>query len=169
MLVPAWAERGGRGTAWHPEHISERYGLFTLIVLGECVEAATVAMQSADSPGLSAGAARAWRPAASCSSSRCGGGTSSTRPRRRSACPAILAFLWGYAHYVVFASVAALGAGLEVGRREHPPGEWGLAHDGRATVAISVAVYLVVTGCRAGAARTRPRSSRPASSSPFAV
>jgi low temperature requirement protein LtrA len=79
MLVPAWAERSGRGTSWHPQHISERYGLFTLIVLGECVAAATVAMQSATSSGLSA---PAWRPAACSSSSGCGGGTSSIRPRR---------------------------------------------------------------------------------------
>ena len=26
MLVPAWAEHGGRGTAWHLQHISERDG-----------------------------------------------------------------------------------------------------------------------------------------------
>ena len=28
-------------TTWHPHHIAERYGLFTIIVLGECVLAAT--------------------------------------------------------------------------------------------------------------------------------
>ena len=32
------------GTPWHPGHIDERYGLFTLIVLGECIAAATVAI-----------------------------------------------------------------------------------------------------------------------------
>ena len=35
-LVPTWAERQS-GPSWHPHHISERYGLFTLIVLGEAV------------------------------------------------------------------------------------------------------------------------------------
>lgn len=35
VLVPVIAERTGRHTPWHPHHITERYGLFTLIVLGE--------------------------------------------------------------------------------------------------------------------------------------
>lgn len=46
LAVPAVAERRVQ-SAWHPHHIAERYGLFTLIVLGETVSAATVAMQSA--------------------------------------------------------------------------------------------------------------------------
>jgi low temperature requirement protein LtrA len=144
MIVPAFAEWGGRGTAWHAEHISERYGLFTLIVLGECVAAATVAMQAATRSGLSAeqvGVA--------------GGGLllifsfwwwyfehpaeEGLRMSRN------LAFLWGYAHYAVFASVAALGAGLEVAvettshRGVSPTTAGGV-------IAIAVSVYLLVTG-----------------------
>ena len=46
MAVPLWAESRGR-TSWHPGHIAERYGLFTLIVLGESVLASTVAVQVA--------------------------------------------------------------------------------------------------------------------------
>jgi low temperature requirement protein LtrA len=46
LAVPAWAERDAR-TNWHPGHIGERYGLFTLIVLGESVLAATIAVQTA--------------------------------------------------------------------------------------------------------------------------
>jgi low temperature requirement protein LtrA len=46
LAVPIWAERAGP-TSWHPRHIAERYGLFTLIVLGESVLAATLAIQSA--------------------------------------------------------------------------------------------------------------------------
>ena len=34
-------------TTWHPHHIAERYGLFTLIVLGESVLPATIAFQAA--------------------------------------------------------------------------------------------------------------------------
>jgi low temperature requirement protein LtrA len=145
MLVPAWAERGGRGTAWHPQHISERYGLFTLIVLGECVAAATVAMQSATTSGLSApqvGVAAGglllifglwwWyfeHPS-----------EEGLRESRNSA------FLWGYAHYFVFASVAALGAGLEVAVESTRQGSGVSPTTAGATVAISVAVYLVITG-----------------------
>ncbi len=46
LSVPVLAERHG-STTWHPHHIAERYGLFTLIVLGESVLAATLAVQSA--------------------------------------------------------------------------------------------------------------------------
>ena len=46
MLVPAIAERHFP-TPGTPHHIAERFGLFTLIVLGETVAAATVAVQSA--------------------------------------------------------------------------------------------------------------------------
>ena len=50
LAVPIWAERAAP-TTWHPHHITERYGLFTLIVLGESVAAASVGVQS----GLDAG------------------------------------------------------------------------------------------------------------------
>jgi low temperature requirement protein LtrA len=113
LFVPWWAERA-RGTTWHPHHIAERYGLFTLIVLGECVLAATSAVQAAfteaggslDLVVLGSGAlvllfALWWfyflKPA--------GAGLENRRE---------LAFLWGYGHYGIFAGLAALGAGLEV-------------------------------------------------------
>src|SRR3954454_582694 len=54
LLVPMFAERGSM-TTWHPHHIAERYGLFVIIVLGECVQAATTAVQAAVSArGISA-------------------------------------------------------------------------------------------------------------------
>ncbi|POH64819.1 low temperature requirement protein A [Cryobacterium zongtaii] len=113
LAVPLWAERTGM-TFWHPHHISERYGLFTIILLGESVLAATYGVQDALSEGgvsgdlvlVSAAAlvtlfAIWWlyflEPA--------GEGLSVKRSR---------SFLWGYGHYSVFAALAALGAGLEV-------------------------------------------------------
>ena len=44
--MPVLAERGSM-TTFHPHHITERYGLFTVIVLGESVTAATLAFQAA--------------------------------------------------------------------------------------------------------------------------
>lgn len=113
VLIPYWAERG-RETSWHPHHIAERYGLFTIIVLGECVLAANAAVKatlteagaSVDLVVVGTGAllilfALWWiyflKPAAA------------GLERRHD-----LSFLWGYGHYGVFASLAALGAGLEV-------------------------------------------------------
>ncbi|RPK32210.1 Bacterial low temperature requirement A protein (LtrA) [Streptomyces sp. ADI93-02] len=46
LAVPVWAERAA-GTTWHPHHIAERYGLFTLIVLGESLTAAVLAIRTA--------------------------------------------------------------------------------------------------------------------------
>jgi low temperature requirement protein LtrA len=114
MLIPAWAERAGRQTPWHPGHIAERYGLFTIIVLGECVLATMAAVQVAitaggASPALGAVAAGGlllvfslwWayfkRPTE----------IDHRQPLRRQ-------LAWGYGHYVIFASIAALGAGLQV-------------------------------------------------------
>ncbi|MCS5718513.1 low temperature requirement protein A [Herbiconiux sp. CPCC 205763] len=113
MAVPLWAERG-QMTSWHPHHVAERYSLFTIILLGESVLASSVSVQSVVSAGSSSGefvvlAASGlallfglwWvyflEPAHE--------GLERNRDR---------AFYWGYGHYVVFASLAALGAGLEV-------------------------------------------------------
>ena len=81
LAIPIWAERAGRPTPWHPEHIAERYGLFTIIVLGECVLASTARSSSRWPPAASRLPSLAWPLAACSSSSRCGGRTSSTRPR----------------------------------------------------------------------------------------
>lgn len=43
LAVPPWSERAGE-TPWHPHHIAERYSLFTIILLGECMVAAANAM-----------------------------------------------------------------------------------------------------------------------------
>ena len=50
LAVPPWAERT-RSTSWHPHHIAERYGLFTIILLGESVLAASTGVQAAFEAG----------------------------------------------------------------------------------------------------------------------
>ncbi|MEV7403610.1 low temperature requirement protein A [Streptomyces sp. NPDC091267] len=110
IAVPVWAERAAT-TTWHPHHIAERYGLFTLIVLGESITAATGAVRVAldthaplgDLAALVVGGiltvfALWWLYFAQ-------------------SAPELLttlrvALLWGYGHYFVFASAAAVGAGL---------------------------------------------------------
>jgi low temperature requirement protein LtrA len=143
IAVPLWAERGGRPTTWHPAHISERYGLFTLIVLGESVSAATIALQSAvasnklsASPiGIGVGglilvfALWWWYFEHS----------AEERPRVTPQS----SFVWGYAHYAVFAAVAAFGAGLEVAVTAVEHG--GAGETAALAVAIPVGIYLVVT------------------------
>ena len=113
LSVPLWAERTGH-TAWHPHHIAERYGLFTIIVLGESVLASTVGVQDAlDGGGLSAdlivialaGLVLLFVLWWLYFSEPAGDGLT----RRRD-----LSFVWGYGHYLIFAALAAVGAGLEV-------------------------------------------------------
>ncbi|MEU5876446.1 low temperature requirement protein A [Spirillospora sp. NPDC047279] len=113
LSVPWWAERTSP-TNWHPHHIAERYGLFTIILFGESVLAASNgvggALEAAGPSvpliviavsGLVLLFGLWWlyflTPA--------GEGLSDRRDR---------SYLWGYGHYVLFAALAALGAGLEV-------------------------------------------------------
>ncbi|AEW94263.1 MULTISPECIES: low temperature requirement protein A [Streptomycetaceae] len=140
LTVPVVAE-AACPTAWHPHHIAERYGLFTIIVLGETISAATVAVQTAlDRHGglgellpLAFGGllivfAAWWIYFAVPIHERL------TSNRR--------AFAWGYGHYAVFASAAAIGAGMEVAVAEAV----GTAHIGAraagAAVTVPAAVYL---------------------------
>lgn len=112
LAVPVWAERAGR-TTWHPHHVAERYGLFTLIVLGESILAATGAVSSALDAGHSA--------AALISLAVAGLVIVFTmwwlyfdHPAQELLTTLRFALTWGYGHFLVFASVAAVGAGLEV-------------------------------------------------------
>ena len=142
LIVPMWAERAGV-TTWHPHHVCERYGLLTIIVLGESILAATVAVQTALESG----------------------------ERLASLAPIIIgglvivyamwwlyfyrpvhdllrhdnlrgAFLWGYGHFLVFTAAAAVGAGLsvavDVASHHAAIGTFGAGM----AVAIPVAVYL---------------------------
>ena len=137
LLVPIWAERPGM-TSWHPHHIAERYGLFTIILLGESVSASAIGVQSGleahgVSPALVVIAAAGlvllfalwWlyflEPA--------GEGLESRRNR---------SFYWGYGHYFVFASLAAIGAGLEVAVQR------GAAHADASDAAVEYAIAIPV-------------------------
>ncbi len=141
LAVPAWAERAAP-TPWHPHHIAERYGLFTIIVLGESILAATVAIETAWRSGeslatlgpivvggLLAVYAMWWiyfdRPAHDLLGSM-----------RR-------AFLWGYGHYVLFAAVAAVGAGLAVAVDQATHHAAASARVAGAAVAVPAAVYVL--------------------------
>jgi len=121
LVVPAWAERASP-TGWHPGHIGERYGLFTILVLGESVLSATAAMQAALDEG---------GPFSDLVTTAIGGflvvaamwwiyfdqPVERLLSRARSAFTdrsEAQSFIWGYGHYVVFGSAAAVGVGLAV-------------------------------------------------------
>ena len=149
LAVPIWAERAAP-TTWHPRHIAERYGLFTLIVLGECVLASTLAIQTAleedaalvDLATTAAGGLLTvfgmwWLYFA--------------KEAHELLTSLRAAYIWGYGHYLVFASAAAVGAGLAVNvdfLTDHAAiGARGAA----AAFTIPVAVFLLAVWALAGA------------------
>lgn len=112
LCVPVWAESAGP-TPWHPGHIADRYGSFTLIVLGESVLAATTAFAGAFAEtehvsqlvllGIGAfviAACMWWLYFAT------------EIVDRLAQIRTALAF--GYGHYVVFAAAGAFSAGISV-------------------------------------------------------
>ena len=142
LCVPVWAERAAP-TTWHPHHITERYGLFTIIVLGESILAATVAVQAALASGerlfalvpvIVGGLLTVYslwwlyfyRPV-----------HDFLADRRLST-----AISWGYGHFLVFASAAAVGAGLAASVDQATAHAAISARAAGAAVAIPVAIYV---------------------------
>lgn len=112
LAIPVWAERSSP-TPWHAGHIAERYGLFTIIVLGEAVLAAALAIETttitsnfdAELAGIIAGGLLIVLSIWWIYFARSSEELLDTMQR---------AFIWGYGHYFIFAAVAAVGAGLAV-------------------------------------------------------
>jgi low temperature requirement protein LtrA len=112
LLVPVWGERAEDHALFHPEHIEERYGLFTIIVLGETLLSATAGVQIAlDEVGVTDDlvtvgfggllfAFAAWW-------------IYFDHPGHLTPTPDV-AFRWGYAHVLIYVSLAAFGAGIHV-------------------------------------------------------
>jgi low temperature requirement protein LtrA len=150
LCVPLWAEAAGR-TSWHPRHIAERYGLFTIIVLGESVLAATVGVQAALDADSSVGDLATlvvggllvmfamWWIYFDLPTEELVDGVRRSFFGRLSG-----VFAWGYGHYFVFASAAAVGAGLAVGI-DHATGHSELSDvEAGLALTVPVAVFLVV-------------------------
>ena len=119
LAVPVYAEAAGE-TSWHPGHVTERYGLFTIIVLGELCLSATIGVQEAlDDDGALADLATVviggllivfamWWTYFDLPTEKV------ITHARRDADDRVGAFVWGYGHYFVFAGAAAVGAGIAV-------------------------------------------------------
>ncbi|MDN6443068.1 MAG: low temperature requirement protein A [Acidipropionibacterium jensenii] len=122
LAVPVIAERH-HATPWHPHHITERYGLFTLIVLGESVLASANAIIEAlhTSREHAEAAARADLLGSLVGLSALTLITSAALwwiyfwPPHHGLIGSLRESLrYGYVHYVVFAAAAAFSAGIEV-------------------------------------------------------
>lgn len=110
---PVLAERR-RSTPWHPHHIAERYGLLTIITLGEGVVGTVTALQAlVKSQGWSTDVAVLGIAAMVLNLALWWiyfsvpvGEALERNPRK--------CFPWGYAHIIIFMAVASFGAGLHV-------------------------------------------------------
>lgn len=113
LLTPMWATRRAPGRVFHAGHIAERYGLFTIIVLGESILAVAVGLRDViDRGGLDVGIVLVC-----CSALvMCFAiwwlyfdtlGRQALERHRRAA------FIWGYGHAVLFAAIAAIGADVQ--------------------------------------------------------
>ncbi len=133
-----------RPTAFHHHHIAERYGLFTLIVLGESILASANSIIGS----LSDTDARSGLIAcAACSLVIVAAmwWIYFDRPQHDQLMTFRRAFFWGYLHYFIFAAAAAFSAGVEVAVAEHL-GESRLPHDlAGLTLTIPLAVFILAT------------------------
>lgn len=148
--VPVFAEAAGR-TAWHPGHIAECYGAFTIIVLGEAISAGTIAVNAALTAKTSFAALAPivagglltvfsmWWLYFDMPSEKVVASVRRAFMTRLSS-----VFVWGYGHYAIFASAAATGTGLAIAADQ-------VAHHSQLTgvetalcVTVPVSIYLTV-------------------------
>jgi low temperature requirement protein LtrA len=160
LAVPVWAEKAAHRPIFNAVHIEERYGLFTIILLGEAVLSATVGFQTVlDKSGFSGGLLAVGI-----------GGLALAfttwwlyfdHPGHLRPTPDV-AFRWGYGHVLIFISLAGLGAGI------HTAAEAVVGEAGHRVAALAIAVpaagfllglalVMVITGTRAINARVWPK------------
>lgn len=113
ISIPVVAEKRGGTTPWHPHHITERYGLFTLILLGESLLASANAIiealhdETALAPLISISVltlvvtASLWW-------------IYFWPPHHRAITGFGNSLTYGYMHYFIFAAAGAFSAGIEV-------------------------------------------------------
>ena len=143
LVVPIWAERAPGGpTTYHPHHITERYGLFTLIVLGESVAAATVAFRGGPGEGGAYTGALIRLAVAGLVVVFALWWLYFDRSAHNLLSSLRTSMMWGYGHYFIFASAAAVGAGLGVAV-DHATGQTEISSTlAGYAIAVPVAVYL---------------------------
>ncbi len=140
ISVPFLAERI-KPTEWHRHHLTERYGLFTIIVLGESILASTNSViEAGQDPeifgdlvllsitGLTIVACMWWLYFALPQQDLIGDLRTSVR--------------WGYGHYFIFASAAAVSSGIEIALNFETHTTGLAAAAAAATLCVPVAVFV---------------------------
>jgi low temperature requirement protein LtrA len=137
LSVPTWAVASTTRQCFHLGHITERYGLFTLIVLGESILAAATAINQSLRTGITAplvvigiavliSAFAVWWLYFDFVDGR------ALVMNNRAA------FLWGYGHLLVFAAIGAMGAGAQIAVDAYQNHHFAL--DGQLSIALPAAI-----------------------------
>lgn len=113
LLTPIWATRVAPGRVFHAGHIAERYGLFTLIVLGETILAVSIGARDVIAGGSLDGATITLCAAALITAFAIWWLYFDTLGREALERHRRAAFIWGYGHALLYASIAAIGAGVQ--------------------------------------------------------
>lgn len=107
---PYWSDERRHGVLFHLDHVQERYGLFSIIVLGESILAVSIGVEEVGwsaTTVLTAGLAFLvavsvwWTYFDRSGRTALEGGPG-------------VSFIWGYGHLVIFGGIAALGVGTEL-------------------------------------------------------
>jgi low temperature requirement protein LtrA len=139
LAVPAFAERASP-TPWHRHHIVERYGLLTIIVLGEILLAAAMALEAAWDGSFDIRLVHTALSALVITFAMWW--LYFSREDHLQSQQLHHALQWGYGHILVFGAGAAVGAGFAVlvdilaGHSDIP------LRDGDLAVGIPLALYL---------------------------
>src|SRR5690606_7129493 len=112
LAIPVIAERRG-STPWHPHHITERYSLFTLIVLGESLLASATAIIGARED-LDTIGPLIWVAVVTLISTAAMWWIYFWPPHHTEIGPLRRSLTYGYTHYFVFAAAGAFSARIEV-------------------------------------------------------
>jgi low temperature requirement protein LtrA len=128
--------------SFHPRHIAERYGLFTIIVLGESVLAVVVGTADTNWERSAVLTAVFGFVAAACIwwlyFDHVGSSGIELGPRP--------AFYWGYGHFAVYAGIAAFGVGAQLAIEAAAETEVALAASAPAAGDYDLGARLVLAG-----------------------
>lgn len=143
MVVPVFAVRAYHGQPFDSRHIPERYGLFTIIVLGEGVVAVTAGLSEVTFDGGSvASALLGFGIAAAIWWAYFETVSSSALSRDRLGA----SFLWGYGHLFAYAGIAATAVGVEIAIAAGAHGDHGLSLATRLMLCAGPAAVLLALG-----------------------
>lgn len=140
MVVPVFARRSYEGQPFDSSHLPERYGLFTIIVLGESVVTVGVGLGEVQlDGGAVASAVLGFAIAAAIWWSYFETVSSTALSRDR----IWASFVWGYGHLFGYAGIAATAVGVDLAIEAGAQADHGLSLAARLMLCAGAAAFLL--------------------------